>query len=32
MFFDENGYIKPVKMTFEGVGANPLLGENPTKR
>jgi len=24
MFFDENGYIKPVKMTFEGVGANPL--------
>ena len=32
MFFDENGYIKPVKMTFEGVEANPLQGENPTKR
>ncbi|MEA4915994.1 glycoside hydrolase family 43 protein [Proteiniphilum sp.] len=24
MEFDENGYIKPVKMTFEGVAANPL--------
>lgn len=24
MEFDENGYIKPVKMTFEGVVANPL--------
>lgn len=24
MFFDENGLIKPVKMTFEGVKANPL--------
>ena len=21
MYFDENGYIKPVKMTFEGVKA-----------
>lgn len=24
MEFDENGYIKPVEMTFEGVAANPL--------
>jgi len=24
MEFDENGLIKPVKITFEGVGANPL--------
>lgn len=24
MHFDENGYILPVKMTFEGVEANPL--------
>lgn len=24
MFFDEEGFIKPVKMTFEGVKANPL--------
>jgi beta-xylosidase len=24
MIFDENGFIKPVKMTFEGVAANPL--------
>ncbi len=24
MEFDENGFIKPVKMTFEGVAANPL--------
>lgn len=24
MFFDEEGYIKPVKITFEGVKANPL--------
>jgi beta-xylosidase len=24
MEFDENGYIKPVKMTFKGVAANPL--------
>lgn len=24
MLFDENGYILPVKMTFEGVAANPL--------
>ncbi|WP_080902703.1 glycoside hydrolase family 43 protein [Parabacteroides sp. Marseille-P3160] len=24
MLFDENGYIKPVKMTNEGVEANPL--------
>jgi beta-xylosidase len=32
MFFDENGYILPVKMTFEGVEANPLQGENSPKR
>ncbi|OJV87716.1 MAG: arabinan endo-1,5-alpha-L-arabinosidase [Bacteroidia bacterium 44-10] len=24
MEFDENGYIKPIEMTFEGVAANPL--------
>lgn len=24
MYFDENGMIKPVKMTFEGVAASPL--------
>ena len=24
LYFDENGYIKPVKMTFEGVPASPL--------
>lgn len=24
MEFDENGYIKPIVMTFEGVAANPL--------
>lgn len=24
MFFDENGYIKPVKITHEGVAANPI--------
>lgn len=24
MFFDENGYIKPIVMTHEGVTANPL--------
>lgn len=24
MEFDENGLIKPIKITFEGVGANPL--------
>ena len=24
MYFDENGYIKPVKMTFEGVLPSPL--------
>ncbi len=24
MFFDENGYIKPIVMTHEGVAANPL--------
>lgn len=24
MFFDENGYIKPVKITFQGVESNPL--------
>ena len=24
MIFDENGHIKPVKLTFEGVAANPL--------
>ncbi|MFV0419624.1 MAG: glycoside hydrolase family 43 protein [Dysgonomonas sp.] len=24
MFFDEEGFIKPVKITFEGVEANPL--------
>lgn len=24
MEFDENGFIKPVKMTFEGVAANPI--------
>lgn len=24
MYFDENGYIKPVKMTFEGVERSPL--------
>ena len=24
MYFDEQGYIKPVKMTFEGVPASPL--------
>ncbi|WP_029904227.1 glycoside hydrolase family 43 protein [Prevotella sp. 10(H)] len=24
MFFDENGHIVPVKMTFEGVKSNPL--------
>ncbi|WP_432714477.1 glycoside hydrolase family 43 protein [Pedobacter sp.] len=24
MEFDENGYIKPVKLTFEGVAANPI--------
>ena len=24
MYFDENGFIKPVKMTFDGVGVNRL--------
>jgi hypothetical protein len=24
MEFDEKGFIKPVKMTFEGVSARPL--------
>jgi hypothetical protein len=24
MYLDENGFIKPVTMTFEGVKANPL--------
>ena len=24
MYFDENGYIKPAKMTFEGVLPSPL--------
>jgi len=24
MFFDENGFIQPIKMTFEGVEADPL--------
>jgi len=24
MYFDENGFIKPVKITFEGVAARPL--------
>ncbi|MNV40918.1 Glycosyl hydrolases family 43 [compost metagenome] len=24
MEFDENGYIKPVKITFEGVKGNPI--------
>lgn len=27
MLFDENGYILPVKMTTEGVKANPLSGK-----
>ncbi len=27
MYFDENGLIRPVKMTFEGVKASPLTGE-----
>ncbi|WP_455584834.1 glycoside hydrolase family 43 protein [Bacteroides sp.] len=25
MYFDKNGYIQPVKITFEGVKASPLL-------
>jgi hypothetical protein len=24
MVFDENGFIKPVTMTFEGVEVNPM--------
>ena len=24
VYFDENGHIKPIKITFEGVEANPL--------
>lgn len=32
LYFDKEGKIEPVKMTFEGVGASPLSSGNPDKK